>query len=54
MPIIRDIIVPVPPIETQRQIVAQIEAEQVLIESSKQLIEVFAEKMQNRIDGLFK
>jgi len=42
-----------PPLETQNQIVAQIDAEQRLIEPSKQLIEVFTKKIKNRINELF-
>ena len=45
--------IPFPPLETQKQIVAQIEAEQALVEPSKKLIEVFTKKMQNRINGIW-
>jgi type I restriction enzyme M protein len=37
----------------QKQIVAQIESEQALIESSKQLIDVFIKKMQSRINEIW-
>ncbi len=40
---------PVPPIETQHKIVAQIEKEQELVNSSKQLIEIFKQKIKDRI-----
>lgn len=40
---------PVPPIETQRQIVAQIEKEQALVNANKQLIEIFEQKIKDRI-----
>lgn len=49
----KDIIyrIPVPKIqlETQRQIVAQIEKEQELVNANKQLIEIFEQKIKNRI-----
>ncbi|MEZ5009554.1 MAG: hypothetical protein R2753_15520 [Chitinophagales bacterium] len=40
---------PIPPIETQRQIVAQIEKEQALVNANKQLIEIFEQKIKDRI-----
>jgi DNA replication initiation complex subunit (GINS family) len=36
-------------IETQRQIVAQIEKEQALVNANKQLIEIFEQKIKDRI-----
>jgi type I restriction enzyme M protein len=39
-----------PPIETQRKIVAQIEREQELVNANKQLIELFQQKMKDRIE----
>jgi type I restriction enzyme M protein len=47
--IIEETKVPVPPIETQRQIVAQIEKEQALVDANKQLIEIFEQKIKDRI-----
>ncbi|HTN68312.1 MAG TPA: N-6 DNA methylase [Dysgonamonadaceae bacterium] len=41
--------VAVPRIETQRQIVSQIEKEQELINANKQLIEIFEQKIKDRI-----
>ncbi|MCB0540641.1 MAG: restriction endonuclease subunit S, partial [Bacteroidetes bacterium] len=43
------LIVPKPSIETQRQIVAQIEKEQTLVNANKQLIEIFEQKIKDRI-----
>lgn len=40
---------PLPDIETQRQIVAQIEKEQALVNANKQLIEIFEQKIKDRI-----
>jgi len=45
--------IPLPPIERQNQIITQIEAEQALIEPSKQLIEVFTQKIQDKINEIF-
>ena len=41
--------VPLPKIVTQRQIVAQIEKEQQLVNANKQLIEIFEQKITDRI-----
>ena len=38
-----------PPIDTKKQIVSKIEKEQELVNSSKQLIEIFEQKIKNRI-----
>lgn len=46
--------IPVPSIEVQNQIVEQIEAEQKLIEPSKQLIKVFTKKIEERTNELFE
>tara|TARA_R110002012_G_scaffold308002_1_gene513916 strand:+ start:2335 stop:4845 length:2511 start_codon:yes stop_codon:yes gene_type:complete len=40
---------PLPSIETQRQIVAQIEKEQALVNSNKQLVDIFEKKVKDRI-----
>lgn len=46
---ISEIQIPKIPIETQRQIVAQIENEQALVNANKQLIELFEQKIKDRI-----
>jgi len=43
----------VPPLVEQRRILDAIEAEQALIEPSKQLIEVFTKKIQDKINEIF-
>ena len=51
---LRDFSIPVPPIETQKVIVAEIEAEQALVNANRELIERFEKKIQtvlNRIWG---
>ncbi|MBQ4646316.1 MAG: N-6 DNA methylase [Candidatus Gastranaerophilales bacterium] len=51
---LKDILIPLPPIEEQKEIVAKIEAEQALIEPNKQIIEVFSKKIQDRISEIFQ
>jgi len=46
---IKTIKVPLPDLETQRQIVTQIEKEQELVNANKQLIEIFEQKIKDRI-----
>lgn len=46
---IESISIPFPDIETQRQIVAQIDNEQALVNANKQLIEIFEQKIKDRI-----
>lgn len=45
--------IPLPDIETQRQIVAQIEKEQGLVNANKQLIEIFEQKIKDRISKVW-
>ena len=42
-------IIPLPPLETQRQIVAQIEREQALVKANAELISIFEQKIKDRI-----
>ena len=46
---ISEILIPKIPIEIQHQIVAQIEREQALVNANKQLIEIFEQKIKDRI-----
>ncbi|MBU0459661.1 MAG: restriction endonuclease subunit S, partial [Nanoarchaeota archaeon] len=46
---IRNFKTPLPPIETQKEIVAKIEEEQKLVNSNKQLIEIFEKKIKDKI-----
>ena len=41
--------IPLPPLEVQRRIVAELEAERALVESNRKLIEVFEKKIQERL-----
>jgi type I restriction enzyme M protein len=49
LPVVKEIRIPLPDIETQRQIVSQIEKEQALVNANKQLIEIFEQKIKDRI-----
>lgn len=46
---VKNIKIPIPPIETQNKIVSQIEKEQSLVNANKQLIEIFEQKIKDRI-----
>ena len=46
---VKEFKVPLPPLETQRAIVAEIEAEQTLVNASRELIERFEKKMRDTI-----
>lgn len=49
IPMIKHEKIPLPPIETQKEIVAQIEEEQKLVDSNKQLIKIFEKKIKDKI-----
>jgi len=53
MPIIRNINIPLPSIETQQQIVEQINYEIAIIEQNKRLIEIFEQKVKDRISEVW-
>jgi len=46
---IESIKIPLPPIEIQREIVAELEAEQKLINANKKLIEIYQQKIKSKI-----
>jgi restriction endonuclease S subunit len=46
--IIRSLVIPLPPLETQRAIVAEIEAEQALVNANRELIA----RMEKKIQGV--
>jgi type I restriction enzyme M protein len=46
---LRSLLIPLPPLDIQRQIVAEIEAEQALVEANRKLIEVFERKIQAKL-----
>jgi len=45
--------IPVPPIETQQSIVSTIQAEQRLVDSNKELIRIFEEKIRQSINRVW-
>ncbi|MEI6697243.1 MAG: N-6 DNA methylase [Bacteroidota bacterium] len=49
LPVVKEIFVPIPEIEIQEGIIMQIEKEQELVNASKQLIEIFEQKIKDRI-----
>lgn len=51
--IVRNVKIPLPPLETQKQIVVEIEAEQEIINQNKKLIEIFEEKIKNKIGEIW-
>ena len=50
---IRDFQIPLPPIETQQKIVEELEGYQKIIEGNKRFIEMYTQKVQNRIDEVW-
>ncbi|MFH1471823.1 MAG: N-6 DNA methylase [Nanoarchaeota archaeon] len=46
---IKQMIIPLPPLEIQKQIVARIEEEQKLVDANKKLIELFEKKIKDKI-----
>jgi len=46
---IKSLIVPLPPLEIQRQIVTKIEAERALVEANRKLVEIFEKKIQAKL-----
>lgn len=53
MPIIRQIKFPLPPLETQKEIVRQIENEQSLVNANKELITLFEQKIKDKIASVW-
>ena len=45
--------IPVPPIEIQQSIVERIESERQIIEGNKKLIEIYTQKIQDRINKIW-
>ena len=50
---IRKLLIPLPPLETQQAIVAEIEAEQTLVAANRELIERFEKKISEAIDRVW-
>ena len=50
---VKEFEVPLPPLETQRAIVAEIEAEQTIVNANRELIERFNKKIEKIIAGVW-
>ncbi len=44
---------PIPPISVQQEIVAQIEAEQEMVNANKKLIEIFEQKIKDKLSEVW-
>jgi len=53
MPILRQILIPIPSIEIQKQIVAEINEEMAIVEQNKRLIEIFEQKITDKISEVW-
>ncbi len=51
---VNKILLPLPPLEIQKEIVEKIEAERVLVESAKRLIEIYEQKIKNTISKIWE
>ena len=49
-----DFEIPLPPLVTQQQIVARIEAERTLVEGNRRLIEIYEQKVKQTIAKLWE
>ena len=50
---VKNLKAPLPPLETQKQIVAQIEAEQKLVNANKELIKLYEQKIKDKISEVW-
>jgi restriction endonuclease S subunit len=46
---LKSISVPIPPLDIQREIVAEIEAERALVEANRKLVDLFEKKIQTKL-----
>ena len=51
--ILKQVKIPLPPLEIQKQIVTKIESERQIIEGTKKLIEIYQQKTEDRISGIW-
>lgn len=51
--LIQETQIPLPPLETQEQIISAIEEEQKIVDANKKLIEIFEQKIKDRIDEVW-
>lgn len=50
---VKELLIPLPSLEIQQQIVSQIEEEQKMVDANKKLIEIFEQKIKARIDEVW-
>jgi len=50
---LKDVLIPLPPLEVQKQLVAQIDEELQIVEQNKRLINIFEQKITNKIDEIW-
>jgi type I restriction enzyme M protein len=53
MDLFKSLVIPIPPLTIQLQIVQELDGYQRIVESSEQLIDVFTKKMQNKINEIW-
>lgn len=51
--LVRSVQIPLPPVEEQKKIVAQLEREESLISPNQEILEVFEEKIQDKLDFIW-
>ena len=51
--LVRNVGIPLPPLATQQAIVAELEAEQALVEANRKLVEIFEKKTQAKLAGIW-
>ena len=52
-PVLKNIKIPLPPLDKQQEIVEKIEFERSIIEQNKKLVEIYKEKVADKLDKLF-
>jgi len=52
--LVRNVEIPLPPLNIQKQIVEKIETETAMVESSRKLIEIFEQKIKDKINSIWK
>lgn len=50
---LKSVLIPLPPIETQKQIIEKIDEEQKIVEANKELIKLFEQKIKDKISELW-
>lgn len=50
---LKEVLVPVPPLETQKEIIAELDEELAIIQSNKRLVEIYQQKIADRISEVW-